>query len=93
MSFALVAMMSLAMGRPMLLANQPANSEINRRNNKPYRRALHVAGRSDQREVRVEVVCHLREDSCPADGVDGRDVVRGVHIGVGEEGFDYVSVG
>lgn len=49
-----------------------------------------VGGRLDQREVGVEVVGHLGEDTAPVDAVDSGDVVSGVEVLVGEEGLDDV---
>jgi hypothetical protein len=44
-------------------------------------------------EVRVEVVDGLGEDAGPVDRVDGAELMGGVDVGVGKEGFDNVLWG
>lgn len=38
----------------------------------------------------MEIVCYLREDAGPVDGVDGGEVMGLVGVGICEEGFDEV---
>lgn len=65
-------------------------TEVARWDDEADLRALHVARGLRQGEVRVEVVCHLGQDTCPVDRVHSREVVGGVEVLVGEQRLDDV---